>query len=725
MRMKIKISIVTVLFLLLMLISMAAIRAESVRNDPDSTDRWLSKAHLALEHQRNNRFSDAWTLWDELAADPQCPIRSHAEHLAAQTRMDRLNIEPALTGSEYNQLKNEIYTRLKHLAAETDFSMMDIARQELLSFLEHEKDWTGLLDVIPDDTGDQSIMLSKVKALLHTGDKTRAEALLRPIWLKPHDQQLVEETDRLYRMLLEEKNKPYPSVETRLVFSRARSLDEIGNKLDAAELYRMVMDSGISENNRSDASLFLAKILSDIFRTRDALEMYNDFLKRYPGHTSTATILFRKSILFRRLGDDTAYLDMVSRVQKDYPSSKWRDLMLLGRGDYWRSHRDWDKAETDYLAVIRSGKTSRDSAWWKYAWTAFNRGNYRQAAERLRKMKTLYDSKNWHLPIQYWLISFSDLANSKDVDPDAFKPMAIGQPWDYYGQRSAEKAGLGIPGPRSDPIPLLSPDETSAARAALILEDLLLWDRAAAEWNHLSGKTSQTSEAWLFHRVNCMVMAGDIPATRRLILARWSYDVTDGQIPAEFARMLYPIPAALESFYISSARSAGLDPLLAVAVTLQESGFDRKALSKNMAGGLMQVMPDLFNRFASAWPEKPGVDEYQRPEYNIRAGVEYLAWLIKRFDGSIARALAGYNAGEHRVDEWIKEYPYSDEIWIEHIPFQQTRMFVKRVLENYTCYRVIYPERALTNVSQTDDFSTGISDNDSVAGDDRADDLEM
>ncbi len=125
----------------------------------------------------------------------------------------------------------------------------------------------------------------------------------------------------------------------------------------------------------------------------------------------------------------------------------------------------------------------------------------------------------------------------------------------------------------------------------------------------------------------------------------------------------------------------------------------------------MQVMPDLFKRFASQWPDNPDIAEYQRPEYNIRAGVEYLAWLLDRYEGSLPKALAGYNAGEHRVDAWIREYPWPDEIWIEHIPFQQTRMFVKKILENYGCYRVIYP---MLDRNVTDDPANNLNGRENV-----------
>ncbi|MBN1295811.1 lytic transglycosylase domain-containing protein, partial [bacterium] len=205
----------------------------------------------------------------------------------------------------------------------------------------------------------------------------------------------------------------------------------------------------------------------------------------------------------------------------------------------------------------------------------------------------------------------------------------------------------------------------------------------------------QHNEALVLHYASVLQAAGRIPESRQRLLAYYGDRVPAGNLPRRAAELLYPCPDHLMGLYRTASDRVGLDPLLATAVTLQESGFDPAALSHNLAGGLMQVMPGLFERFSLQWPDPPPLSEYDVPEHNIRAGVEYLAWLLDTFDGSIPRALAGYNAGEHRVREWSEAYPYPDEFWIEHIPFTQTRLFVKHVLENYAAYRSIYTAQTI------------------------------
>jgi len=233
-------------------------------------------------------------------------------------------------------------------------------------------------------------------------------------------------------------------------------------------------------------------------------------------------------------------------------------------------------------------------------------------------------------------------------------------------------------------------NEMSSVRAARILEDAGYPERAAAEWRAVRSSLKNPGEAINVIAARTLHRAGDIPESRRILIRQYGNRISKGDVPLPMVSLLYPYPESLRPIYESAAARAGLDPLLAAAVTLQESGYDRRALSQNLAGGLMQVMPELFKRFSGKWTNPPPAAAYAEPAYNIRAGVEYLAWLLDRYDGSMAMALAGYNAGEHRVDAWRTEYPYPDEIWIEHIPFTQTRMFVKHVLENYAAYRLIY-----------------------------------
>jgi len=118
---------------------------------------------------------------------------------------------------------------------------------------------------------------------------------------------------------------------------------------------------------------------------------------------------------------------------------------------------------------------------------------------------------------------------------------------------------------------------------------------------------------------------------------------------------------------IKHARSEGIPASLVYAVMRQESGFDRNIISPVGAKGLMQLMPATARRF--------GVKNPFNAEQNIRGGTRYLAWLLKRFKGNVRHALAGYNAGEGKVDKYHGVPPY-----------KETQNYVKRVMGYYRLY---------------------------------------
>ncbi len=110
--------------------------------------------------------------------------------------------------------------------------------------------------------------------------------------------------------------------------------------------------------------------------------------------------------------------------------------------------------------------------------------------------------------------------------------------------------------------------------------------------------------------------------------------------------------AAYQSEIAAAARLHGVDEAIVRAIIHAESAFNPNALSRVGAQGLMQLMPATAHRF--------GVSDSFDASQNIGGGVKYLAWLLKRFNGNLTLAAAGYNAGEGAVDKYKGVPPYSE-----------------------------------------------------------------
>jgi soluble lytic murein transglycosylase-like protein len=121
----------------------------------------------------------------------------------------------------------------------------------------------------------------------------------------------------------------------------------------------------------------------------------------------------------------------------------------------------------------------------------------------------------------------------------------------------------------------------------------------------------------------------------------------------------------------------GIDPRFIHAVIWQESKYKSTALSHAGAQGLMQLMPATARRFGCTDPSDMVA--------NVAAGTKYLAWLLKRFDGDVRLALAGYNAGEGAVDKY-KGVP----------PYNETQNYVTKISMNYgrVYHPVLTPDQA-------------------------------
>lgn len=131
------------------------------------------------------------------------------------------------------------------------------------------------------------------------------------------------------------------------------------------------------------------------------------------------------------------------------------------------------------------------------------------------------------------------------------------------------------------------------------------------------------------------------------------------------------------------SRTQGLDPSWPQAIMRRESAYAEDAQSSVGARGLMQLMPATAKYVAKrqGW-EWSNLAALNQPETNIRYGVAYLSELSKQFSGIKPLATAAYNAGPHRVKKWLpKDKDMPLDIWVETIPFRETRRYVRAVSE--------------------------------------------
>lgn len=203
--------------------------------------------------------------------------------------------------------------------------------------------------------------------------------------------------------------------------------------------------------------------------------------------------------------------------------------------------------------------------------------------------------------------------------------------------------------------------------------------------------------------------AGDIPAESTMAICEAIFMNKQERYPQAFFafRKAFPeyssfvlprflsflvLPMDHQDIISEEADKTGLDPLLVTSLIRQESFFMPEAASPANAHGLMQLLPRSAQE-VSVSPVRITPRDLHRPATNVALGCRYLKGMMDRYQNRIHLALAAYNAGPERVDQWLNYLgDISPEEFIELIPFSETRLYVKTILRNMYFYRYYHPE---------------------------------
>jgi len=250
----------------------------------------------------------------------------------------------------------------------------------------------------------------------------------------------------------------------------------------------------------------------------------------------------------------------------------------------------------------------------------------------------------------------------------------------YHGFLAADRTGRDYD-LNSNPL-IVSDDELNkmsqrpAVRRAYELYRLGMHVEARREWyTHIRGMDStelQTisvlASKWGWHDRAIQTVAKSN-----------HYDDLDLRFPIEYLDLV-----------MANAQDQQIDPAWIYGVLRQESAFMPDARSSAGALGLMQLMPRTGRITAKKLKTRiRSSQDILNVNKNIKLGSAYLRRMLDRNEGHSALATASYNAGPHRVSKWIPEETISADLWVESIPFNETRQYVRRVM----AYTVIYDQR--------------------------------
>jgi soluble lytic murein transglycosylase len=326
---------------------------------------------------------------------------------------------------------------------------------------------------------------------------------------------------------------------------------------------------------------------------------------------------------------------------------------------------DRDPAALDFFALVApSDLTDSAYEWWVRA--ALLAGQWELASKLIDRMsETSRQSARW----RYW----SARAAGELREPEKAKKLyeSLLPDDNYYSAMAAAHLKRAV-APHPAPVPL-------DAKLFTTIETIPALERARELF--LCGMRPEALSEW---RLGFETLPEGGRQQAIHLAAQWGwYDqaiaVASSQSVFYDYKLLYPRPFDTEVH--DAAERAKLPDDIVYGIVRQESLYRSDALSSAGARGLMQLTLDTARRTARKVGRRPpGPDDLFDPATNISIGAAHFRELLDRFDGQIAVALAGYNAGPNAATRWLPTHAIDPDVWIENIPYNETRAYVQRIL---------------------------------------------
>lgn len=543
---------------------------------------------------------------------------------------------------------------LKYLSAAGDYSRL-----------------IGRFDAAVNLVPDTDIQLYLLDSLLRTGHTDRAILLFKELFLK----------NSLHTI---EKAVPFPRLKPLL------------NRLTFADWQQKL--SFLADNNRYSEFLLEKKYVPD----SQLIDLFSaDFLYRQKQYTRAKNLLLKvvspqllnhkKKLLIKIDIRLDHYQDIINRVAELKGEKKVYAELLFDAAAIFSTKAKYQLTRhlfSLYLKAKREMGQDKDDQYYRALWVSAWLYYRSRDIDKTRQM-FLEGSRSpipgYKTANLYWL-SRLDKNPPRDLE---------NYPFSYYYTRIADDLSLDpraarknfsilIDG-RQGPFFLQVTGDMAALLSHRLIDDCLVFVKWAKNDSRLTAPEQNVLkiiESILYskrqdHFKAFVSFRNNFPHYPEILL------------PASLSQIY--TPRQYQPIIQKYARLHRIDPLLILALIKEETVFDAGAVSPARAIGLMQLLFSTARKMASQEKVRLSKKDLLNPEINVRYGVLYFKTLLDKYQGQVHLALAAYNAGDHRVDRWLRELGAIDtDLFIEMIPFTETRNYVKNIFRNYYYYRYYY-----------------------------------
>lgn len=541
----------------------------------------------------------------------------------------------------------------------------------------------------PQDPGAARALLMLAECQARDNRSPDSAVTLRQIWTKyPQTPEAAEAEKHLSRLY----GQPWtPMPDER--FARASTFAAGAFNEEAAEEFRAFLSSSPDHPKRDEAKLRLAILLARLKRYDQAKPLFHELASGGPSsEANEAAVWLARSYL--RLGEGDRLIGLLRAYPKLTLTPEQQALILLALGTWYDDQNQFDQAIAQYRQIVELGDRTeqRAEALWRIGWIQYRTGRFQEAARTLRELVATKEDPANNPQALYWMArALEHLGEPRAAE--IYQTLCRKYAWTYYCQLARMRLDLPPPefadGARGDS---MAEEGRSAIaqdvhyRRAMELRALGLEQEAGREVGWLLDRYARNRAALvdLIVRLN---EAGGYHQGLRLARLHFRDGLERGVEPVQPALWSVAYPTA----YLPTIRALSderFDPYLAAAIIREESQYDARAVSRSGAIGLMQLMPATAQAVAQQDGATVSRDDLFDEETNIRYGIRYLVQLLREFNGNLVYAVAAYNAGPPVVASWVQKFGDREpDEFVEMIPYQETRQYVRRVIRSYREYR--------------------------------------
>jgi soluble lytic murein transglycosylase len=545
------------------------------------------------------------------------------------------------------------------------------------------------------------VELALGRAYAASGQPTKAIAIFRNLYFNmPVSPEADQAEGELAKLSV--PGSPQPSFGDRK--TRADLLLKGKRYSEAASAYSDLLNEA-SPSDRPVMQLAMATALRRAGRSKDAKKAFES-LSGLPVELEGER-LFNLGEIARSNDDEDGFFRYLGQLRQTVPTSTWLEQALLSAGNICLLKPDYDRAIDFYRELQQRFPSGSRAAYahWKVAWLSLRQGRNAEAKQQFEQQIALYPASAEAPAALYWRGRLAEEDNDAPTARAYYQKVSSRFQNYYYGELARRR--LAKVKKDDDPVHIaildripsidsnsrVTPDpvptDNLRVQKAQLLENGALADFSVRELqaaaNEEKGNWLPGETARLYQDMGRYDVALDV--MKRAVPNYFSLDISS--LPRPYWEVLFPKPFWPDLKRFSSNNA--LDPYMVASLIRQESAFNPNAVSRKDAVGLMQLLPKTGKLVAKQEKVRHfAPTQLFTPGTNLQLGTRYFRGMVDKF-GAFEYALAAYNAGSDRVDDWLKLGKYRDpQEFVESIPFTETREYVQAILRNENLYRQLY-----------------------------------